>query len=298
MQTFLWKKITKRGTLMPTPIQLLKQTRNNLSKTNQKIADYIINNSGEVADLRIDELATKTTTSTASVSRLIKFLGYNSYREFTVALAYNQAKVKQEASFEDINNSDSLSTIADKIFENSQRALQDTRSGIEEEQFAEVVNQIIAKKRLFFFGLGGSSVAALSGYHKFLRTTVHCCYYPDYDVQLMQVAKSSADDCAIVISHSGENSESLKLVDYLKRNGAFVIGITSNPFSTLAKVSDAYFVSSSDGANYRSEGMYSLISQMLIIDTLFMMTAVNLGSDSDKLLKQINSAINSTRISE
>ncbi|WP_268912686.1 MurR/RpiR family transcriptional regulator [Lentilactobacillus sp. SPB1-3] len=280
---------------MSTPVQLLKQYFDDLSRTNKKIARYVIEHPQDASEANIEELAEKTNTSTASVSRLVKTLGYNNFREFTLALAYTQLRPQNLPIFKDIDANDTLSVIADKTFNSSQRALQDTRAGIEESDFARSVLRIINCRQLGFFGLGGSAVAALDGYHKFLRTSIDCFYHPDFDVQLMQAVKLGPVDCAIVVSHSGKNRQTLKILETLKNNGTTVIGITSYRDSPLALHSDITFISSSDEANYRSEGMYSLIAQMTIIDTLFMMSTVRMGPDTEEAILKVQGIIESTR---
>lgn len=278
-----------------SPVQMLKQSFDNLSRTNKKIAKYVIDNPQAASEANIEDLAAVTETSTASVSRLVKTLGYSNFREFTLSLAYTQLRPQNLPIFKDIDANDTLSTIADKIFTSSQRALQDTREGIDENEFARSVLRIIHCHRLGFFGLGGSSVVALDGYHKFLRTSIDCFYYPDFDVQLMQAVKLGEDDCAIVVSHSGKNRQTIKIAETLKRRRVPVIAITSYQDSTLVGHSDITFISSSDESNYRSEGMYSLLAQLTIIDTLFMMATVRMGPATEDTIRSVQNIIESTR---
>ena len=280
---------------MSSPVQLLKQSFEDLSRTNKKIARYVIDNPQAASEANIEDLAAKTETSTASVSRLVKTLGYGNFREFTLSLAYTQLRPQNLPIFKDIDANDSLSTIADKIFTSSQRAIRDTRNRIDENDFARAVLRIIHCRRLGLFGLGGSSVIALDGYHKFLRTSIDCFYYPDFDVQLMQAVKLGEDDCGIVESHSGKNRQTLKIAETLKQRKVPVIGITGYQDSPLANHSDITFVSSSDESNYRSEGMYSLIAQMTIIDTLFMMATVRMGPATEDTIQNVQNIIESTR---
>ncbi len=280
---------------MSSPVQILRQSFDNLSRTNKKIAKYVIDNPQAASEANIEDLAAITETSTASVSRLVKTLGFANFREFTLSLAYTQLRPQNLPIFKDIDANDTLATIADKIFTSSQRALQDTRAGIEESEFARSVLRIIHCRRLGFFGLGGSSVAALDGYHKFLRTSIDCFYHPDFDVQLMQAVKLGEDDCAIVISHSGKNRQTVKIAETLKRRKVTVIGITSYQDSPLASHSDITFISSSDESNYRSEGMYSLLAQLAIVDTLFMMATVRMGPATEDTIRSVQNIIESTR---
>lgn len=283
---------------MSSPVHLLKQSYKGFSRTNKKIAAYIIENPQKAAELNIEELSKVTNSSTASVSRLVKNLGYLNFREFTLALAYTQLRPQNLPIFKDINVNDTLSNIAEKIFTGSQKALQDTLNNVEETEFARAVLRIINCNQLGFFGLGGSSIAALDGYHKFIRTSIDCFYYPDFDMQLMQAVKLTKNDCAILISHSGKNQQTLKIADILKENGTTVIGVTSDKDSPLAKLSDIIFISSSEESDYRSEGMYSLLAQIAIVDTLFMMVAVRMGPSSERNILDVQDVIESTRHKE
>ncbi|XKL58860.1 SIS domain-containing protein [Levilactobacillus brevis] len=138
-------------------------------------------------------------------------------------------------------------------------------------------------------------MAALDGYHKFLRTALSVTYYPDFDIQLMQAARLSDQDCAVVISHSGRNSETLQVVEELQRNDVSIIAITSYSGSPLAQAADVTFLSLTDEVNYRSEGMYSLISQLAILDTLFMMTVLRVSSRTGNVMTKVHDVIEQTR---
>ena len=61
---------------MSSPVQLLKQSFDELSRTNKKIAKYVMENPQAASEANIEDLAEVTETSTASVSRLVKTLGY------------------------------------------------------------------------------------------------------------------------------------------------------------------------------------------------------------------------------
>ena len=48
----------------------------------------------------------------------------------------------------------------------------------------------------------------------------------------------AANEISIALSQSGESIETVKAVQLLKRKGNFVVGVTNDPKSTLAKLSD------------------------------------------------------------
>ncbi|KRM60213.1 MurR/RpiR family transcriptional regulator [Secundilactobacillus malefermentans] len=268
----------------------------NLSQTDRKIANYVLKNPNKSGRETIKSLAATVGVSTASISRFVKRVGYHNFREFSVELAQIETNsTSGQTIFKEIDRGDSLATITQKTFHSQISALESTQAALKESELARAVLKIIKSKQLNFFGLGASSIVALDGYHKFLRTSLNCVFHPDYDIQLMQAARMNEDDCAIVISHSGENHETLLLVETLKEQGTPIIGITSFANSTLANEADVTLLSLAEEVNYRSEGMYSLIAQMTIMDTLFMMSAVRISHDMEGVMKSVHDVIEKTR---
>ena len=150
---------------------------------------------------------------------------------------------------------------------------------------------------LSFFGFGGSSIVALDGYHKFLRTTVQPQFHPDVDIQLMQAVKMTKDDVAIIVSHSGRNHDTLMIADQLRANHVPMIAITSYPASSLAKKCNIVFQSVAEEVNYRSESMSSLIAQLTIMDSLFTLVGAQGArtQSGEGLLKDVRHAMATTR---
>lgn len=267
----------------------------NLSRLHQKIADYIFAQPQMVSELTISELAKKVGVSTASISRFAKTVGYTNYREFSMELANVATDNNQRTMFKKIDPDDTLDEMARKTFQAMIDALISTQSILHEDELRQAVDYILHAGQLAFFGLGGSSVAALDGYHTFLRTSINSEYYPDFDVQLMQAAKLTRNDCAIMISHSGENQQTLTVLNQLKNNHVPVIAITSYGRSSLAQRADVVLLSLADQVNKRSDGMYTLIAQLALIDSLFTMVAIKLSNKTEAVMSRVRRAIDETR---
>lgn len=275
----------------------LRGKYDSLSTTEKRIAQLALNSPSTVSEMTIRELASAAGASTASISRFVKRLGYANYREFTMELGHVVLEDAQEGPklFKELGEGDSLGVIANKVFHSSMASLEATNDALSENDIARAVLKLINAKTVTFFGLGGSAIAALDGYHKFIRTSLNVAYHPDYDIQLMQAAKLTADDCAVVISHSGKNYETIQLVKELKANQVPIIGITSYSGSPLARAATVTLLSLTDEIKYRSEGMYSLISQIAILDSLFMMTVLRSSSRTQPVLMHVRDVIERTR---
>lgn len=274
---------------------LIKSYYKNFSDKYRQIADYILSNEFSLSKLSIQEFSKSCNVSISTISRFAKTLGYDSFQELKIALLDRQKVINDHPIYHGINEDDSYLTMAKKVFKANSSALESTSAHLSEEALTKAVNLIINTKVLSLFGLGASGIVAKDGYHKFLRTAIPVTAPTDYHMQLMQATKLSKKDCALIISHSGENSDTLELARIAKENNVPIIAITSFGNSRLAKVSDVTLLSISEEQNFRVEALHALLAQISIIDSLFMMVAVKTGKDTEDIFSSIRSEIDRTR---
>lgn len=271
----------------------IKSMHGQLGRADQKIADYILEDTTDKKSLTIQGLADAVGVSTATVSRFVKRIGFNSYRDFSLSLAVpNQ---RSNTFFGEIETHDNTEQIVQKVFNGAHNAIDATFEMIDPQFWHTAADWLIAARRVGLFGIGGSSIVALNGYHKLLRTPLDVEQHPDYDVQLMQSVRMRKEDVAIVISHSGRNKDTLKITRQLKANNVKIIAITAFPNSMLASLADLVLASSAEEVNMRSESMSSLVAQITIMDSLFTMVGVKLAEDTQGIVDEIRTAIDSTR---
>ena len=186
--------------LTQSAISSIRSYYPNLSKLHQKIADYIFAqlkwwvNSRLTSWLR--ELVFPPPQSTVA-----KAVGYSNFREFSLDLANVSSDVNRSNMFKKVKPDDTPKEMAQRLFKRWSMRWSQRSHLLHNDELEEISNYILKCNQLCFLPDWGSSVAALDGYHKFLRTSINSEYYPDFDVQLMQAAKmDTRNDCAIMIS--------------------------------------------------------------------------------------------------
>lgn len=271
----------------------IRSMREQLTGSDEKLANYIIENATITRSMTIQALAQGTNLSTATVSRFVKRIGYSSFREFSLSLAI--ATPTEATFFGEIDENDNPEAIVKKVFSGAQNALTATSDLLKPADMIQATDWLINARRVGLFGIGGSSIVAFNGYHKLLRTPLDVEQHPDYDVQLMQAVRMKSSDVAIIISHSGRNSDTLKIAEQLKENGVKIIAITAYPQAELAKHADLVLASAAEEVNIRSESMSSLIAQITIVDSLFTLVGVRLGAKTQQIVDDMRVAIESTR---
>ena len=107
----------------------------------------------------------------------------------------------------------------------------------------------------------------------------------------MSANKLTEHDVAIVISHTGNDTDILALVDLLSAHQVPIIAVTSYATSPLAKrVSDVFF-SISEDTRYRSDALISMTSQLAIFDVLYTELVRRMGLQSEKTIALVHQAV-------
>ena len=284
--------------MIQTSIRLqVKSIYRDLSPKEKIIADYILKNPKTVSRSTINEISNELAIADSTFFQFTRKLGYSGFKDFKIALLTDEFDATISIH-ENISKSDDEVTIAEKVFDSSIQALEDTKRLVNKASYIDAAKIILNAGVVKFFGLGGSAVVAQDTYHKFLRSPIKCDWVSDFHMQLMQASVLGKNDCAFVISHTGITKEAIDIANIAKKNGAKLIVVTSYPLSTLAKMADVVFISTAEETTYRSEALSSRISQLGIIDALFVIVMFHDESKSNASLQKIRSVIAPTKDSD
>lgn len=271
----------------------LQMNRERLSAKELQLAAFLQAHQQRASSLTISALSTAAGVSTATVSRFAKNLGYVNYAGLRVALG--QAPVNGASLFEEIDPAESPLAMADKVFAANINALQATVNSLDATSLATAVDLLLGARFIDLYGLGGSNIVALDGYHKFLRTPLEVRYAADYHMQLMAATRLTKRDVAVLISHTGEDKDALALAQICHDRGAKLIVITGSAHSALAKLANVLLVSVAEETAYRSEALHAMIAQITLVDMLFTLTSVRTGQQGAKVLAAMRDTIGQTR---
>ena len=266
----------------------------NLSRQEKKLADYLQQHPDRASHANIAELSAITGVSTATISRFAKALGYPSFQALKMALVQSTPE-PDHTLFAELSPDDSVEMLAHKIFTSNIDALRTTLTNLDSAALTKAVDWITHAHQLGLFGLGASNLVALDGYHKFLRTAIPVVYAADYHMQLMAATHLTAADAMILTSHSGKDKDAIALAELAKKQNVPLIVITGAPGSHLAKMADAAFVAVAEESRYRTEALHALIAELSLMDTLFMISAIQTNSQTAPLFRRVRSTIDATR---
>lgn len=257
------------------------------SSAEKGIIRYLNESSKEATHENIYELAKKTFTSTSTIIRFCKKIGFKGFKDFQKSLIHEMALVdsSKDEKFKEISKEDTLEEIIEKVTQKNILALENTKKLLEKDTLEACVNLLIKAKTVCLFGMGSSFLVARDFNLKLLRINKPCVINEDWHAQMLQAKNMTKEDVGIAISYSGMTEEVIKCISVLKEKGIPIIAITRFEPNTVSGMADYNLNIAATEFIFRSGAMSSRISQMNIIDILY--TAM-VNKDYDKSLNRFS----------
>lgn len=184
-----------------------------------QIYEYIMKNSSQISFMSIRQLASQIPTSTASVLRFCKKIGYDSYNDFKYVFKQSlQEEQYQQYDFDEVI--ECLKKIDGEIYK---------------QKMNEAIELLGHVDRVLFLGVGDSGIIGEYGARRFSSYGKFALAINDpyYNVNIY------GENCAvIVLSISGETPELISQVNKFKSGDCKIIAITTTESSTVARLSD------------------------------------------------------------
>ena len=251
---------------------LLVNDRNELTKAENKICNYIEEYMNSSIYMTATEIANNCGVGEATVTRFCRKLGFRSFLEFKMTMAQefkNNGYEKDDISDEVIlSENDSLSEFVKKFYDMNVNSLEDTLKKINYNMIEEVSDILVKAKRISFAGVGHSGVIAEDAYYKFMKTGLICNCYRDSHTLIMMASLMEEGDVLFIISSSGNTEEINIAAEIAQENKVKVISITEKLVSKLARVSDYVFNYSYDQIKLDMGTLGTRSSQSFLVDLI------------------------------
>lgn len=285
----------RNETIVSSCLPRIRSSFNDLTKTEQKTATYILENPSEVIHMTITELAEAAQNAEATVFRLCKKLGFSGYQELKIALA-GDLYTPLESVYKEVDPTDSIRTMASKIFLGINEGLQDTLKIIDEDAIERAIQAITTTRRIDVYGSGGSAIIASDIEHRFMRFGISVRSYSDPHLQIASATLLQPGDLVIAVSHTGANRDVLEAVEMAKSNQVTTIAITSYLRSPLSQAVDIALHGMGREVTYRSEAMASRLIHLAIIDVLYVGSLLRQQDKIIENMKRVRKSIAKRKI--
>ena len=197
-------------------IQTICAVYDGLTPTDQRIANYILEHRARIPDMTMREIAKECQTSSPTVSRFIKRIGYESFAQMRLELARTESLFSRDFLLGSTTGSISFDRFNESlrfILSCKTAELTDTAAQIDPATIKAVIDLLLELRHLGIRAIAPSTTEYAASY-SFMMTE---------------------RDVLVIISSSGISKRLGKIFDNAEDNGTPVVLITSNPQSTFVK---------------------------------------------------------------
>ena len=262
-----------------------------LRMSEKKVADYVLAHPDTVLHNTLAYVAKQANVSEPTVVRFSHAAGYASFLDLRMALAQEGAEPRGSLVDIQITKEDSLETLPDKMIGMALRALEETRSSINRNCFALAVEALSKARVIDVYGVGNSGAIAQDMATKFLRIGLVCRAYPDSHLQQIGACCLQKGDVAVGISHSGSTKDTVDGLRIAKEQGATTIAITNFRGVDILRCADIALLTGDIETEFYTETMFSRISQLAIVDSLYMGLLLSDYDEKTKNLARVNEMV-------
>lgn len=239
----------------------------------RRILELILERPADIGGLDAREVAERTGSSSATVVRTARRLGYGGYREMRLALTAMTAaapRQAQERVIGDIEADDDVASVINKLARDEQDTVHATARSADPDVVDQVAARIVAAGTVHLFGVVASGLVAVDFAGKLNRIGIRAVPHTEGHEALTAAVLMGPDDLAIGISSSGCTADVLEAVRQAQRHGAGTVAISTDPRSPLAGLSELVLVSVvGRESQIRPAALSSRISQLFLIDAVF-----------------------------
>src|SRR5699024_6690979 len=244
---------------MESLIFSIKQKLPELTKTEQKIAHYVIDNPAKVISMSVQELVSAIPTSSASIVRFAKIFCPNGFADFKLKLSA-ESELNQKI-YDELDPKDSIDDLKDKLSFRINQTLIRTNSILDDASLTQAIQILSQKETIVSFGIGASHLVAEDFQQKFFRIGKTVITNNDVHVISTILLAKKEQAAVLIVSNSGETKEAINLARLAKQNKIPIIVLTHKNESALAKMSDVVLIhdDSTENSSLRSAATTSLI---------------------------------------
>ena len=262
-----------------------------LSKVGKRIADYILADPVHITSISIQQMAAELDIAESSIIRFCKIVGCAGFSEVKLLLAkYSPKSVR--TIFEDLSETDSISTISESVFSRNIDTLERALQLLDFEKIEQAVGVLSRAENILILGVGASGTIAEDFYIRLMRIGIRAVSLTDSHLMQIQASQCGSDTAVIAISHTGKTREIVSAVRTARECGAPTIGITGYPDTSLKEVSDICL------ELYSPEQLFvsPRVAQFSLIDTLYVSLAIRRKDSVVQNIERMNEVLKPFRM--
>jgi DNA-binding MurR/RpiR family transcriptional regulator len=266
-----------------------------LTKSQRRVADYILKNPIQAAFSTVEEIAHEANTSTTTVMRLALALGYMGFTEYQKTWqGYLKDKSSPSIRLELSGDAgDQKNDIIDKVSSVNFQNLTKTLDGLSTGAVTEACLRIKSAGHIYVYGSRSCYGPAHYLSYNLDRVLGNCDFAQRANTQIVEcIRRINKKDVVIIFSLPRYIREIVIFTREAKKRGAFVIAITDSYASPFSDIADTIFCAESVSPDFHN----SILAVVFIAEVLIS-TVVNIDRDKTrKNLKEMESILDELAI--
>lgn len=208
----------------------------------QAVITYITQHSENILNLSIYQLAKLSCSSTSTIVRLCKKLGFNGFKDFKAQLFKELKNQFLLVKTVDVNlpfkKTDSDYQVSLKIAKLTSESINQTQANINEDTLQKSVDLLVQATTLIGIGISQNQIRLEEFQMKLLPIGRYIRLVNLQAEQFHLANNGKKDDVVLIISYSGKTAEVVNEARLFHENGSKIIAITSNIKSPLVEYAD------------------------------------------------------------
>lgn len=262
----------------------ISSQRENMSKSQHKIADYILENPHTIPFITGAKLASLTEVSEATVVRFATFLGYDGYNDLQRNLTGFLEKQLNTVDRFNMASEDytEVEQTAYMHFNDDIKNIKTTMTQLDIASIEQATKHILAAERVYI--IANRSAVSLGSFLQYylniilgnseLVTTTEAAFDQIYDI--------NENDVVIGISYARYTKSTLHAVSYASEKNATIIALTDYLRSPITSYADISLFASSHMQSF----LDSFVAPLSVLNTLITFIGNEKGIDIKKRLSE------------
>ncbi len=277
------------SSLSPSPapglLQQLRERLDSLPEAQRSVVRAVLEDPRAAVAATVEQLAQQAGVSMPTIVRTCRSFGYDSVREFMLALAQDLV-VSGSYLHRSVLADDTAQDVSSKIIHAAVSSLTELGRRIDVDVIDQVAIKLARARRIDCYSVGAASTFTASELQsRLFRLGLTANAIFDAHQQLVSASTLGPEGVAFVVSHVGRMPYTVEAARFARSQGATVIALTQ-PGTPLAETADLVLAVSVPQDAVMRVGTEAYLAHLVVIEILMVRLAQQLGPVATRGLQQ------------
>lgn len=257
-------------------VEIIKDALDDMTRSERQVATYYLANPNDFAFCTLDAIAGKIDTSTTSVLRFCRRIGFQGYKDLQQA-ARQQISLQPQLPDKFLRSMDNADDLLVRTVSRDIQCIRDTFQSLSQADILQAVSLICGAQNLYTFGMRESYCLAHYGYTRLLsvRPGVELLQAGS-NGQIESLLNMNAQDVCIAFLFHRYTQQTIRILELLAQRGVSVILVTDPPYSDVESLAEVILSCVVDRGGIKN----SSAAPVVLLDYLCDAVAAQLGESA------------------